>query len=162
MKHFNTLIRLAQLLALPGLLLVTHLAGHAAGSNATTLAISATVLPRTQLEILSAPGSLTIGRADVERGFIDVETPVSVAVTSNNPRGAMLMLSAMSDYIEQASMSGLANSVVIGRDGGIVMVPSGGSGKQRTSLTLRFRLFLAKATPPGIHAWPIRLSANVM
>jgi hypothetical protein len=165
MKSFEAVVRMAQA-SVPGvfvgLLALAHITALAAGTESLSLGVSATVLPHTQLEILSVPGSVGIKSSDIDCGFIDVETPVSVAVTSNNPRGAMLMLTTMSDYIEQASMSGLADNVVVSRGGGVVMVPSRGTGRQRTLLTLRFRLFLAKATPPGVHSWPIRLSTNVM
>lgn len=58
-------------------------------------------------------------------------------------------------------MTGLTHPVQVSRDGGVLTLPSGGAGRA-TALSLRFRLFLAKATAPGTYAWPYRLTQQVM
>jgi hypothetical protein len=133
-----------------------------AGGSTSTLTVSATILPFTRLEAVSAPRTVTIGLQDVERGWVDVDTPVQVSVTSNHPRGALLLVAPTSEYIERTDVSGLGRVVLVGRNGGFVALPGSGAGRQRTDHLLRFRLFLAKATPPGTHAWPIQLSAQLL
>lgn len=141
--------------------LVTASPGALANDKAT-LTVVARVLPFTRVEILSAPTSLGIGRQDVERGYVDVDVPVQLAVTSNDPRGVLLMLAPMSDYIERADVTGLGGSVLLGRNGGFVPLPSAGPGRQRTTYSLRFRLFLAGNTPAGLHPWPIHVSSQLL
>src|SRR5687767_5381566 len=73
----------------------------ALANGSGTLTVTARVLPFTRVEVVSAPGMLAVDREDVERGYVDVDTPVQLAVTSNDPRGVLLMLAPMSDYIER-------------------------------------------------------------
>lgn len=155
--------RLGLALAVAGGSLALAPAAASAGGS-TSLTVRATVLPYTKVEVLSAPRTITIGRQDVERGYLDVAVPLELAVTSNDPRGAVLMLAPSSDFVERTDVSGVpgAGTLLLGHDGGFVLLPSAGSGRQRTAHSLRFRLFLAKATPPGTHAWPIQLSTQLL
>jgi hypothetical protein len=127
-----------------------------------TLTVSAHVLPFTRVQVVSTPGALTIAAQDVARGYVDVQTPVQLSITSNDPRGVLLMMAPMSEWIERADVSGLGGNVLLGRDGGFVPVPSAGPGRQQTAHSLQFRLFLAKDTPPGVHAWPIQVSSQLL
>ena len=136
-------------------------AAHA-GGNTSNLTVTARILPYTRVEVVSAPGMLAVDRQDVERGYIDVDTPLQLAVTSNDPRGVLLMLAPMSDYIERADVSGLGGSVLVGRGGGFVQLPSAAPGRQRTAHSLRFRLFLNRNTPAGLHPWPIQVSSQLL
>ena len=135
-------------------------AAHANGN--TTLTVTARVLPYTRVEVLSTPGMLQIDRQDIERGYVDVDTPLQLAVTSNDPRGVLLMLAPMSDYIERADVTGLGGNVLLGRSGGFVPLPAAAPGRQRTAHSLRFRLFLDRNTPVGSHPWPIQVSSQLL
>ena len=134
-----------------------------AGQGGSELAVTATVRAYTRVEVLSQPGGLEIAQADLDRGYVDVSVPVQLSITSNDPRGAILMLAATSDYVDRTDVTGLLDgSVVLGREGGVVAVPSGGPGRQQNAHTLRFRFFLTKSTPVGRHAWPIQVSTQIL
>lgn len=135
----------------------------AAAGGSTALNVAATVQPYTRVEVVSAPRTVTIAQQDIDRGYVDVGTPLQLAVTSNDPLGAVLMLAPTSDFVERSEVSGLAGAgtLVLGRDGGFISLPYSGHGSQRTVHSLRFRLFLASTMQPGTHPWPIQLSSQL-
>jgi hypothetical protein len=128
----------------------------------TTLTVSARVLPFTRVQVVSAPRQVTIAANDVQRGYVDVETPVQLSVSSNDPRGVLLMMASMSEWIDRADVSGPSGIVLLRRNGGFVPLSSASLGRQHSAHLLQFRLFLAKDTPPGVHAWPIQVSSQIL
>lgn len=124
------------------------------------LTVSATVLPRTRLQVSSVPDSIVVTEADLSRGYVDVPTPLSLSVWSNVAAGARLVFSSVGDYILQANVEGLAQPLVLGPGTGSVLVPRDSHRAGSTDLQLRFRVYLARNTPPGVHPWPFRISTG--
>jgi hypothetical protein len=55
-------------------------------------AVSARVLPRTTLQVRSAPLDLVISSQDVRQPYVDVNEPTRVQVSNNNPQGCVLLV----------------------------------------------------------------------
>ena len=117
--------------------------------------VSAQVLPRTTLQVRSAPLDLVISARDVRRGYVDVREPTRVAVSNNSPRGYVLFLIT--------NFQGVTALVV--REGGAVATLRGGGGavaeRGRVGihmlLALHYRFILDPRREPGRYPWPVRL-----
>ena len=159
-------IRLLVRRVLAGLLLSTigcGLAAQPAGvASAGILRVTATVLPFTRVELQAPPGALAITAADIERGFVDVDAPLGLTITTNSAQGATLLFATFSPHVEQALVTGLAEPIHVGRGVRAHHVPIAGRGLSRLALSLRFRFYLAASTPPGMHPWPLRMSTEFL
>lgn len=133
----------------------------AAGSEGF-LTVSARVLPYARVELHSAPASVSVTQEDIRRGFVDADAPLSFSMTSNRGQGALLTFTPVGGFFEQAAVSGLPQAVVVDRAGLVVALPSTGGGREHRAVTLRFRFFLATSTLPGVHAWPLKVSTEVL
>lgn len=153
--------RLAPLLAAAlwlGCLAMTNAVAAEAGSG--TLAVTATVVKRATLKVLAQPSSVLVTEADLARGYVEVLSPVQVAVQSNSPAGYMLVLAGQGDFVRQVLMSGLDSDVQVGADGGVIPQRSAWRGVLRTTLELKFRFILEKSARRGEHPWPMQLSVT--
>lgn len=124
--------------------------------RAADLHVSATVLPRSTLQLRGVPGALTISADDVARGFVAAPAPITLTVRGNGLQGLMLVFAATSEMVSETIIEGLGPPVVLGPTGGTWLLPSGSRGLS-TSLRIRFRII--PATQPGTWAWPLQVSA---
>ena len=125
------------------------------------LAVSATVAKRASLKVLAQPGSVLVTEADLARGYIEVLSPVHVAVESNSTAGYLLVFESQGDLVNGTLVSGLGNDIQLGSNG-VVPRPPPGVGAGRTTHTLVFRFTLAASAPVGRHAWPVHISVMPM
>lgn len=124
----------------------------------TKLTVSATVLKRATLKVLSQPGSVMITSTDIERGYIDVPTPSQVAVRSNSLSGYLLVFEIEGDFVSNALVRGMGTEVQLGPNGGVVPQPAEGRGVGNTTHQLGFRFMLSSSARQGTHAWPLQVS----
>lgn len=143
-------------------LLMAALAGQAWANPQATLQVSARVMPYTRVASQSSPATLVVTAADVERGYVDAESPLAFSIVSNSGHGATLVFAPLSPHVEQASVAGLPRPVQVGRSQQSIYLPMPGSGMSRLALSLRFRFYLAAGTPAGVHPWPVRVSTEVL
>lgn len=133
--------------------------GNALAAEASSaLAVTANVAKRATLQVFSQPSSVLVTEADLARGYVEVPTPVQVAVRSNSPAGYMLVLAAQAGFVREILMSGLDSDVQVSAQGGLIPQRSGGRGVLRKTLELKFRFVLAKDAQRGEHPWPMQLS----
>jgi hypothetical protein len=107
---------------------------------------------------MAPPATLSISEADIARGYVDVSTPVEVAVRSNVPQGYMLVFQAQDDAVREARVEGLSTPLVAGRAGAIATRPAAGRGMWNEVLQLRFRFTLSPEARVGTMAWPLQIS----
>jgi hypothetical protein len=128
-----------------------HAAGHA------TLHVSATVLKRASLQLLSQPSRVVITDADIARGYVDVSDPLQLAIICNSASGYLLDFATVTDFAQNISIRGLANEVQLSPAGGLVARPASAPDVTRETLTLSFRFVLSRSVQPGIYHWPVRV-----
>ena len=129
------------------------------GSSATSkIAITATVLERTKLQIVSQVQELVITNADITRGYVEVPAASRISVRSNNPAGYLLAFEVMGD---PSSVFHSVNVVVGGRD----ILLSGGGGwvpqpymRGGVTMDVSYRFTLSKSAQPGTYNWPLMIS----
>lgn len=130
---------------------------QAGGSAAGVLMVHA-VVPRHASIRFAPPSFITVSESDVARGYVDVESPVDVAVRSNEPRGYALLLQALPGAVRQARVLAPQGSLAVGGAGAIFTRPATGPGTWTDRIQLRFRFELAPDAQPGLHPWPLRVS----
>lgn len=131
-------------------------------ASAGLLHISATVKPYARVEMQSAPPSLSITAADVERGFVDVQAPMVFTITSNLAQGARLVFATVSSHVEKTRVTGFAEPFYLGRSLGSLQLPGASTGLARSALSLHFRFHLSADTPPGVYPWPLRVATEFL
>jgi hypothetical protein len=107
------------------------------GQATAPLRISLTITPHVAMQVLDAPRSLTLSRADVARGYVDVPDPVRVAVQSNLADGFALSVTHDAEQVQRTE-------VVAQAEGG--------------RHAWRLRLHLAGGAEAGTVPGPLRLN----
>lgn len=138
--------------------------GHA---NEVKLLVSATVMKKASLQVLTQPATVVLTAADIARGYVDMLAPAQFAVQSNSRNGYLLMFGSEGEFFRQTLVRGLSNDVQLdGNGGGVVQQNAGGSGSgsgiTKTVLALTFRFILSDVAKQGVYAWPMRLSVSAL
>lgn len=113
------------------------------------LTVRLTVAARTTVQVSDAPAQLEITAKDVERGWVDAQRPVTVAVHSNVPSGVMLQFLCAGEVAVQA--------MVDGAGAGVPMLLAW--QRQPRQIVMHVRFVLAPGARPGAYPWPLRVSA---
>ena len=132
---------------------------EAFATDSTQVLVQARVMRHASIAAVHAPRSITISAEDVERGFVDLDEPIEVAIRSNAPEGFLLGLALRSIAVQAVQLRGEAGSVRVSRLGATLPVARQGSGQGLVSqlVSLRARLELGSAARPGPIAFPIQL-----
>ena len=130
-----------------------------ASSGSSTMQVSANVLPYLRLRVLKQTASLDVTPEDVARGYIDVPAGTDLMARTNDRNGFSLSFDARSTVFRKAQVTGLANGLEIGPDGGLSHQPFTGS---QMLMRLSYRFFLAPEVGPGSYSWPLQISSTVM
>lgn len=110
----------------------------------------------------SDPGVVPIAKADVARGYVDVEDATSLVLTSNSPSGF-----AMSVAFDETIVSRVAVRI----DGRVLEAAAQGSALHiqapklvEKAVRVGYRLFLAPGAVAGTCRWPVllRWAAHVL
>jgi hypothetical protein len=141
------------------LLMVAPAPTLATGAD-VTVSVSATVLKKATLRVLSQPSAVSITPTDIARGYVDVSVPAHVAVKSNSPDGYLLEFASQGEFFRQIVVHGLPNDVRLGAAGAAVMQPAAASGVTRAQLELGFRFLLTDSAQPGTYSWPVHLTVS--
>jgi hypothetical protein len=135
-----------------------------AGSSAfsTTISISARVLERTTMNVISQARELDVTNSDIRRGYVDVPLASRVSVKTNDPAGYLLAFEVVVVDGSYGVFSGV--NVRIGErefqiplHGGWIPQPFVRGG---TVLDISYRFNLSENAQPGTYSWPIMVSVN--
>jgi len=150
--------------AVPRALALGITAGHCAVLGAaeahSALMVRASVAPVASLEPLSDSPLLSVSALDIERGYVDVGTPMGIRIRSNSPEGYALEVLPLSPLFSTVSIRGLGSEVSLEQDGGTIVQrwQHGGS----VSLALTYRFHLRPGVQPGEYPWPLRLRVRAL
>ena len=120
--------------------------------------MSVTVQSVAQIEHESAPNSLQISAADLQRGFIDVGQPTQFTVRSNSPNGFELEVLTVAPLLSSMIVAGLNSDLELGAEGGTIV--QRWQKPQSVNLSLKFRFALAPGLTAGNYPWPVRLAVR--
>ena len=144
--------------ALPlAVLLVCHAAIVAADSQ-SAFPVSASVSAVARLQTLAAPAALVVSPADAQRGYVNVQEPLRVLVTSNSRSGYQLEVRNLASELPGFTLSGLGQDMDLPGEGGTIV--QRWDSARFASLTLRFSFRLPRGLPPGTYPWPVQLGVR--
>ena len=124
----------------------------AEGGGSTTMRVSATILSYVKVTSLVHPPALEVGVADVERGYVDLDSGTSLTLVTNSVQGAYV-----SAHADPATVAGVALRVDGHNSGGErAHVPL--TALARTQVRIGYRLHLQPGVAPGRHPWPVTLA----
>lgn len=145
--------RLACAVAVAGIALLAFSGPSRAAT--TALGVSATILPRTEVETTAAPATLQVSAQDIARGWIDLPQAVRLTVRSNLPHGPTLLIATTGDLVSSGSVGGLAEAVSFGPGQGALPLPAH-RPSERAQYALSLHLQLADGVTPGEYPFPVR------
>ncbi len=130
-----------------------------AASAYSVVTLSATVLPYHRLDVVHQTSTLTVTAEDVARGYVDVASGTQLRAQSNERRGFSVSFDPRMKLFARATITGLANALDIGPEGGAVNQAYSG---RDTLLQLSYRFYLASGLTPGSYPWPLSISSSVV
>src|SRR6476661_8913539 len=137
------------------LLLLFVAAMPAARGAAAVLQVAAAVAPRVVAQVQSAPTLVQVDQQDLERGYIDIATPLVIRVRSNLPQPFALEFRSSQDVVSRIEARAISLPVLQPVAGGL-LVPA---TVRDQSFNVRVRLFLGPGAVPGRYPWPVRLGS---
>ena len=128
-----------------------------ADSSSAKMQVSAQVIARAIVSIDSQPAGVTITEADIQRGYVDVATPIVVRVRTNSRQGYVLQVENSSDTFSSIELSSSDVAMSVGNHESWIQRPYVGGGDV---IPMRARLHLSQSATPGSVAVPIAFSAS--
>jgi hypothetical protein len=122
----------------------------------TNIEVNARVLARASVHILQQPVEITITDADIQKGFIDVNTGSLVEIRNNTRAGVNITFEANGMTFKETIVNGLGKEVALGPNGGIVNCQITGT----KIMALSYRFILDRNLQAGTYTWPLSLSVN--
>jgi len=121
-------------------------------------AVSARVLPRTTLQVRSAPPDLVISSQDVRQAYVDVNEPTRVQVSNNSLQGYVLLVTPNMPGFTALMVRGAGVEATLGGEGG--EISERGRVGVHMPLALRYRFLLGPHIEAGRYPWPVQLSVR--
>jgi hypothetical protein len=116
--------------------------------------VGARVLATATLQVNSEPAEVVISAEDVSRGYVEIQEPTRVQVSSNSPAGYALVLLPQSSWFSGVTVRCADEEITMGADGGAIVERRHAGA---SSLELNFRFALASELTPGHYPWPLHL-----
>lgn len=127
-------------------------------STNTKINVSARVLERTSMRILSQAQEVIITHTDIFRGYIEIPNASQIHVRSNNPLGYLLafeVLSSSDNVFDSFNVAVGGQDVRLSKSGGWIHQPFIKGG---VTINLNYRFMLSKDAQPGTYNWPLMVS----
>jgi hypothetical protein len=129
-------------------------AGATAKETRTSFAVSGSVAAIARIVQQTTPADLQISSADLQHGFLDVQS-LDLVVQSNSSQGFALDVVTVAPILTAIEVEGLGSRARLGGDGGVVV--QRWQGPQTVHLALHLRFGLLAGLTPGRYPWPVRV-----
>lgn len=131
-----------------------------AQSESKNLYASARVLPYANYNIAHQNSSFTLTSADINKGYIDVESGMSLSIKTNSKDGYLLIFAVDNSLISKVTVYNHNSAYNITGEGGEVHMPY--LGNSSFTEELGFRLYLSSDAKPGTYQWPLSFMITAM
>lgn len=123
------------------------------------MTVSAMVVASAKLTVESQPSAIEITAADIERGYVDLDTPILLRVQTNSRRGYLLQLSNTDESFSAIEISFGNTAMRVSSHETWVERPYVKGGE---SIAMHARLRLSPLAQPGRRTLPIDLTASAL
>jgi hypothetical protein len=127
-----------------------------ADSVTASMNVSVQVIARAVVAVDSAPENVNVTPEDISRGYLDIESPLTIRVRTNSRRGYLLQVDNVSDTFSRVELTAPTMSMSVARESWIERPYAVGGDV----MAVRARLHLAPGTMPGSYALPVAFSAT--
>ena len=138
--------------------MATTVPASAADNASAQVAVGATVLRYSSVNVLTAPRMVNISKANIALGYVDVTTTSKLEIRSNSPTGYALAIESQADFARGTEVRGAGGVAALGRFGGMLNIHTVGHGMQTTPVELSFRVLLSEEARPGVFPWALHIS----
>lgn len=126
-----------------------------AGPATGNIQVSARVIAHSHMKVLYQVSRVRITQADIQRGYIDINSASRFEVWSNNPRGYIVLFRG-ADATPFKGAHAKANGTSVYLYGGQVSVRRP-YVRGSEIVEFSYRLILSDNVRPGTYAWPINI-----
>jgi hypothetical protein len=123
-----------------------------------SMSVSATVLKRATLTVLSKPSLLTVSNEDIARGYVDATASTTLALKTNSGAGLLLEFVNHAEFVQAIRVQGLGPELQMSAAGGFFRRTARPVASEL--LDLRFRFELSGAAREGVYAWPVHVAVQ--
>jgi hypothetical protein len=123
-----------------------------------SMRVSATVLKRATLTVLSKPSLLTVSNEDIARGYVDATASTTLALKTNSGAGLLLEFVNHAEFVQAIRVRGLGPELQMSATGGFVRRIARPVASEL--LDLHFRFELSEAAREGVYAWPVHVAVQ--
>lgn len=129
-----------------------------ASESRVSITVTINVPTVAQMRVLSETPALPITPRDMQRGYVDVSSPITLNIVSNARAGFAVDGLPMNPLIQSIAVHGIGEEALLGANGGTIV--QRWNHPRPTSVALTFRLGLARGFEPGVYPWPIHLAVR--
>jgi hypothetical protein len=155
---FQAKITAASLIAVLAMAGVFDAREAVAAGTKETMTITARVLERTNLRVVSQVAELVITDADIRRGYVEIPAATQIAVRTNNPAGYLLQFESGAEIerlFRSVEVTAMGRNIQLAPQGGWVPMPY---TRGEAALALGYRFTLSEKAAPGVYPWPLMVS----
>ncbi len=121
------------------------------------LTVNATITPYATLTVVSQAQAIVITDADIQQGYVDVNSASLFQIKNNSTMGYRLAFENTGATFTEVRVEGPGIDSVLTNGTGFVYQPY---SRAPVSLPLSYRFMLSGNISPGIYAWPLVVSVN--
>jgi hypothetical protein len=130
-----------------------------AGDRKASIMVSASVMDRVTQTVVRQAGSFTVTTESLKRGYVDVQAATVLQVQSNNPKGYLLSFEVDQEKAKEVWVMDSRRTTIISGPVGLVHQPYPGTAGEVKEIS--YRIFLTPEMKPGLHPWPLSVTASL-
>lgn len=136
----------------------------AVAGDTAQLIISATVASHIRIGVRNQPTTFTVSTQDISRGYVDVNQPSELAITTNSGVGVALEFHGMDSGagLTSIQITGGGSDFRMAPSGGILLLQGGWHPQTPRDIRLTYRLWLAPQAHAGTYDWPLSVTATAL
>ncbi len=123
------------------------------------MSVSAMVIASARLTVESQPSTIEITASDIDRGYVELDTPILLRVQTNSRRGYLLQVANTDESFSEIEINFGTTAMRVGSHETWVERPYVKGGE---TIAMHARLRLSPMAQPGRRALPIDLTASAL
>lgn len=134
-------------------------ASRTSSSRLAPPTVASATAKQATLKVITQPAQVIINAEDINRGYVDIASPLTAQINNNSLSGYMLVFENSGDFVHHIYVKGLGTDFKLDSKGGVITQPFTAPLDVASTLSLQFRFMLADHARPGTYDWPLQVSA---